>query len=512
MLTSVSPILTNFQYSYSLIRSIAFLWMFLISFFTYSNTFIFNDNCRDAYNEILSLRFKKATKLLEEEKAANKENLVPVFLENYIDFFKIIISEEEDLFEQLEDNKSQRMSAIKKDGDKSSPYYLYMQAEMHLQWAFSRLKFQEYATAAWEVYKAYNLLEENQEQFPDFMANKKSLGLLHALIGTIPDKYKWASNMIGLKGSIEGGVGELVSLMQYAKTHDFIFEEETRILYAFLLLYLKNDEAKSWSIINSDKFNTGTNLLNNFVAALIAHKTKRNDQAITILSNRPSSDDYYPFYYLDYLMGISKLYKLDESASKYLKQFIDNFRGRLYIGEAYQKLAWNELLKGNTAGYHEYMQKCLEYAEHDSEVDKEAIREAEEGPTPDVALLKARLLFDGGYYDKALHAIKGKSTGDFKHIKHQIELSYRAARIFHEQEKWESAIKYYKLTIKNGKDYSYYFAANSALQLGYICEEKGDYQQAEAFFKEAMTYKDHEYKNGIDQKAKAGLDRIKNKS
>ena len=34
---------------------------------------------------------------------------------------------------------------------------------IHLQWAFARLKFEEYLTAAYEIQKAYSLLEENQE-------------------------------------------------------------------------------------------------------------------------------------------------------------------------------------------------------------------------------------------------------------------------------------------------------------------------------------------------------------
>ena len=52
---------------------------------------------------------------------------------------------------------------------------------------YKKLKFEEYFTAFNEVSKAYKLLTENQYRHPSFVANKKSLGILHAIIGTIPD-------------------------------------------------------------------------------------------------------------------------------------------------------------------------------------------------------------------------------------------------------------------------------------------------------------------------------------
>ena len=52
--------------------------------------------------------------------------------------------------------------------DEKSPFLLYTQAEIHLQWAFCKIKFGEYVSAAFEVKKAYSLLLNNQKKFPDF--------------------------------------------------------------------------------------------------------------------------------------------------------------------------------------------------------------------------------------------------------------------------------------------------------------------------------------------------------
>jgi hypothetical protein len=49
------------------------------------------------------------------------------------------------------------------------------------------------------------------------------------------------------------------------------------------------------------------------------------------------------------------------------------------------------------------------------------------------------------------------------------------------------------------------FGASSALQLGYILMEKRNNKNASFYFKKAMSYKKHEYKNSIDNKARAAL-------
>jgi hypothetical protein len=69
--------------------------------------FDFNSNCREAYRSILSFHFTEAGKLLNAEKTAHPSNLIPVYLENYIDFFTVFIGEEPSAFEKF--RKAQEM-------------------------------------------------------------------------------------------------------------------------------------------------------------------------------------------------------------------------------------------------------------------------------------------------------------------------------------------------------------------------------------------------------------------
>ena len=94
-------------------------------------------------------------------------------------------------------------------------------------------------------------------------------------------------------------------------------------------------------------------------------------------------------------------------------------------------------------------------------------------------------------------------------VKDNLELVYRMGRIYHKQNNAAKAISNYELTLKNGASYSYYYAANAALQLGLICEEQKNIPLAKEYFNQCLALKNHEYQNSISQKAKAGLNRIK---
>ncbi|MEL6987207.1 MAG: hypothetical protein AAGK97_05205, partial [Bacteroidota bacterium] len=401
--------------------------------------FEFTNQAYTAYKYSISLQFEDAQGILDQMKKEDPKNMIVHHIENYIDFFTIFINENENDFERLKSNKNKRLKQIRK-GDRKSPYYLYSQAEVHLQWALARLKFEEYFTAFNEVSKAYKLLTENQYRHPSFVANKKSLGILHAIIGTIPDKYKWGVQLIGgLDGTIEQGCGEIEEVLAYAKENDFIFEEETRVIYALLLLHLKNERTEAWDYIQDTDLDPSNNPLAAFILANIAMKIGKNDEAISILSNRPTDDNYYPFHYLDFMLAKAKLNRLDKDADLHFHAFISNYKGKNYIKEAYQKLAWAALINEGEDGYFDYLETLKVKGGLQIDEDKQAQKEAERNDAPHVGLLKGRLLFDGGYYAQALTTMEAINRYEFNE-KEEIEYQYRKGRILHKMGSYEDAL------------------------------------------------------------------------
>ena len=124
---------------------------------------------------------------------------------------------------------------------------------------------------------------------------------------------------------------------------------------------------------------------------------------------------------------------------------------------------------------------------------------------PDTELLKARLLFDGGYYQKALKALSDVNTDRFKNDRDKVEYQYRLGRIHDELGRDDEALQDYQRTINAGKSLKYYYAATAAVNMGKIYLKKKNSAKAKAYFNLAINMKNHEYENSIEAQAKDGL-------
>jgi len=469
-----------------------------------------NHNCMQAYHAIISLDFDEGRLWLEKEKAENPDNLIPIYYENYIDFLTLLIGEKESDLNSLNSNKRQRIKALEK-GDASSPYYNYCLANVYLQWAFARVKFGQHLNAFFEIRKAYRLLEENRLNFPGFLPDNTGMGLLHALVGSVPDNYSWVTDIIGMDGSVNEGVYELKQVVDSAinnKEYAHLLPESLFFL-TFIQLNLNKEEQDALEIKHMLDSLPSNNPLIVFAKVSIMMKTGYNDEAIEVLTSFRQKDDAYPFHYLKYLLGLAKLSRLDEDAHHPLLKFIIYYEGKNYKSSACQKVAWHHLIKGDTAGYQEHINKALFYNEGIVEEDKQALMEAESDIIPNASLLKARLLFDGGYYEKALEELEqGEHKEQFEAVVEIAEFHYRKGRVYHELESYEKALSCYKTAIEKAKRLKRYFAGNAALKSGNIYELLGDYEQAKDMYHKCLGLDFTEYEKGIKAMAKAGLNRI----
>lgn len=493
-----------------LLPSLLILSMFSTSFAA-QGYYEFSPKLTEAYEKAISLQFKSASRLVADVKREEPNNVLVYYIENYIDFLKIYIDEDYTEFQKLEPNKEFRLQKLK-EGNEDSPYYLYTQAEIRLQWAVARAKFNELRTAMFEVRKAFKLLEQNDKKFPDFIANKKSLGILHSVVGAVPPNYQWLVGLAGMNGTIEQGRREIKEVVDYARRHpEFIFGDETVIMYSLLILHIGNESTESWNIIKSASLDASKNPLIAFAQASVAQHTGRNKEAIRILENKPTGSQYHPFHFMDYMLGLSKLHRQDSDAGFYLNKYVINFNGRNYIKECYQRIAWFELLRGNEEGYKKNMAKVFTKGKTDIDGDKNALKAAKSRIIPNVTLLKARLLFDGGLLTKADQLLSPLSEGSFSTKAEKLEFQYRKGRVLQELNKHEQAITAYNTTIGIGKDMGYYFACRAALEAGTIKEELGEYAAARIYYNKCLSMSPDEYKTGLHGKAKAGLNRIKRK-
>ncbi|WP_276364391.1 tetratricopeptide repeat protein [Daejeonella sp. H1SJ63] len=486
-------------------RFLILLGCLLISKVSYAK-FDFNANCIRAYENILSLKLSTARILINAEKRKNPTNAIPYLLDNYVDYFNLMTTENESDFERLKDSKNQILKRIEKD-DKSSPYYLYSLAEINLQLAICRGKAKEYFTAAIEINRAYNLFQENARKFPEFLPNQKGLGMINAALGTLPDALK---KLFGIRGDTRTGMRMLESLVERLPASAYShFYDETVFYLSIIQTDIVIDTANFAKIIkNTDRMDRES-LLRTYLRAYAALKSGNSKRTLEELSKRPTEPYYQSYPYLDYLSGMAKMQNLDPSATLSFNNYLKNYKGVNLIKDTYLRLAWLELLRSNTKAYYSYTDAVKEKGYDIDWRDVQAIREVNY-PAPDISLLKARLLSDGGNYERALSQLSGKSTEDFKLFRDKIEFNYRLGRIYDLSSREEQALKYYQQAIDLGKNEPYSFASNAALWSGMIYENIKNKNRAKIYFNLAINMKDHDFENSIEHRAKEGLKRLGN--
>ena len=470
----------------------------------------FSTQAASVYESALSLRLDEARLQLQAMRNSEGDNAMQHLLANYIDILHIYATDDPALYERLKQQKDARIKAIKR-ADKSSPYYRYAQAEIRLQWALVHLKFDNWWTALNDAGKAFELLEDNQKLHPDFIANRKSLGLLRTIAGVVPDNYKWSVKVLkGIKGTTEEGARDIQAVLDYARTGDFIFEEETRMMYALLLLQIGGDYDRAWRLLEGGSTDYSRNAFGCMVKSEIAIRSGRAEAAVQLLAHRPSGTAYPAFPYLDYLEGTALLYSgKSAGVQSAFERFLSSYKGKYYRKDAYRKLAWHALLEGHTSRAEQYYEQCLEYGSNDHETDAQAQREAAASYRPHIGLLRARLLFDGGFYKKADAELAGIDKRTLTQEEYRIELPYRRGRVAEALGMHHNAAKHYRKAIEIGSDAPYYYACKSALQLALLYEDQGKLAKAKSYFNKCLTIKPEEYKSSLHGQAKSGLQRLR---
>ena len=153
------------------------------------------------------------------------------------------------------------------------------------------------------------------------------------------------------------------------------------------------------------------------------------------------------------------------------------------------------------------MKTCQSSGKSLVDEDIQANKEAKSGQKPNEILLRARLLFDGGYYTKCQNLLILNSAF-FVNAIHDGEYYYRLARVTDALKNYHDALEYYDLTIVKS-DPGKYYACSAALYAGMICELQGKTNMAKKYFEKCLNLDPAGYSSSLHQKAKSGLDRLK---
>ncbi len=478
--------------------SIIFLLFPLLS---YAGDFELSPVFQKAYTEVFKYKVRAARNTLQSEK---KDSPFRIYLENYIDLVELLNTDDADYYEKIKHREGERLDLIE-DLDENSPYNRFLRAEIKMHWALNKLRFGHELKAAYNIIEASRLLEENQKLFPGFLPNYKSLGCLHVIIGSVPDNFRWALKILGLKGSVTQG---LVELAKAAK--DPVWGNEAMYCSYYIQAFVTKLDDKQQTELMKFIESQPDNLNVHFIGLAVSMRSSNAEQANRILKKLPLGNEYFACPIIDlYKADVALMKAQYQQANGYYLSYLRNGKIKSFVKDTYYKLFVSNYLMNNEKQAIAHLVKIPSAGNAISEGDKAAEKFYENYSKnhllPNKDLLKAKLALDGGYYPQALSIVEVILQQNLPSQKEKSEYFFLAGKAFQKNGQADKAILNFERAITLNEKQHWYFGAASALQIGYILQERDQKNQAKVYFEKAIAYKNHEFKNTIDSKARAAL-------
>lgn len=459
---------------------------------TLSKAFSQEVNYNNIFKQILYLDFSNAEKNIENSKLTDSQKR---YLQNYSLFLKTFLNQEQYNFNEFISVSIDNLKYFNNLND-SLPEKLFFLSEIKLQIAINDFLFGYPYKSVTNFLGSYYLIKKNNEKFPLYYKNKKILGIFEIILGNIPENLNLVKKLFLLNGDIKLGLRDL------SEYNDNVSLESEKIESKIMMYYANKNFNPDH---NLNFYDNSTNPLLIYTYANYLHTVDSTKKAIKVLNKyKPTSD--FIFYYVYYNKGLLKLYNLDAKADSDLNYFVANFKGNIYIKSAYEKLYWWCLIF-NDNDICNVKDKIKNLGSQIVDEDKQAIANIDNHNN--IILLKSRLLFDGGFYNRALDLLLKNNKSEFyTTLVQKLEYLYRLARIYNKINDTQKAITLYKKVILYGENIESYMPANSSLCLAELYEKQKNFTEAKFFFEKCLSLNKYGYKNGIELKAKSGLNRI----
>ena len=476
-------------------------------------TYNYTENCAKAYNHFLALRLAEGRKVIGQELKNDPNNLMAAYIADYEDCILLLVNCNLKDYEQRTAKMSARLNLLSK-GDESSPWYRFCNSRMYLHRAIINIRFGEQYKAALNFRKSFALLKENQRLFPNFEYNNVIAGLQEAVVGSLPGSYKSLASVFGMKGSVRKGTEKLGAFVNTHNSNQPLYME-TMLYYLYARFYLLAEQQEVWAMLSSNKSGTEHNLMLAFVKVNILLDHRHADEAIETLRTAATEDDYFSYPIFDYQYGMALLTRNDTGCVQYFERYLKNNKSDIFIKDAWQRMAFVWHVWGNKAKAEYCSKQILQQGTARLDADKQAQRFAETGVWPNRTLLQARLLIEGGYYEKAQALLQRINKNELQHPADRAEYSFRLGRVYEELSKkpgggshYKQALGLYKDAMNEGSGRTEQFAARAALHMGKIYELLEMNNEATTMYRECLDMPAHDFQNSIDQQAKSGLNRI----
>jgi len=465
-----------------------------------------NENCKNAWMLLMDLEIEKAKELLAEEISHNPENYYAYYLDQTCDAYKLLINSGEVEYEAFIDDYYKKREIM--DGkDEDLPYYLACYSEMELQVGIFNIINGSMFSGLRKAYSAYKNVYRNLELYPDFKPSLKLDGFFNVAIANMPPFVSWAAAFFGVYGDLDYGFSTLNE--NYISQKDIRGINAESALYIILVAKINKTPELVYDFTNSLDSSIYQTFIHSYFRANIAYRIGKNEEALKSLQQIDISENSFADNIYSYMKGKILLRKLDSNAGYYLSRYLSHLKKREYIKEMNFKLALFYLINNDTLEYLNHCEIVRNEGKDVQERDREAIYDASLDYFPDINLVKARLLLDGGYFDEFQIALKSFEENNNGLFAYKLEYHFLKGRFEASNANNKVAISEFKKVIEMGEDSDYYFASEAALRLGTIYEKMGKPDLAKEYYEKSIKLYKNDYYEYIEDKAVKAYNSVK---
>ena len=448
-------------------------------------TFLTAKAQNDIYHSFLNLQFESTRKLID-----SKETIHPydLYIANINDCLELIINEKNNAYDDFIRRSDSRIKFLR--NRESNPQVGFALGEIYLQKSFIEAKYGHEWQAFWSLRSALKEVEQNINDYPEFLLNNRTLGLLHICLDLVPENKKWLMRLMGMEGDFLLGYDKLQITTQLNGT----WAKESSLLIQLIDVYLLEKRVS----LDSEE----TNPLFIYIQGLLQLKQHEALNAKSSFEKLHEGIQLKPYLLGEAHFGNGQYKK----AIAYYKTFLSQTSGYSYLKDAHFKVGLSYwFMEGDDIQADYYFKKAIEQTKSKSEADRNAARLLDEINKKDKTLLQLRFVIDGGHL-KLAKSIISQIDPDQLTDDEKLEFNYRKARYYDFSKENEHAISHYKRVVQTSESKTtLYFVPYSYLQLGHLSRINGDFTSSRSYYEDVLTFKNYPYKQSIDLKAGIGL-------
>lgn len=392
-----------------------------------------------------------------------------------------------------------------------------MLADMATKRAIVEFVDHRYLSAVMHVGTARKNLDRSFDKYGRMVEQLKLEGLFEVLLGSMPEKYRWIANPLGLEGDVKTGISYLLVAANTCR----LFNGESQLLLALVEKNILDQPDKTIRRLARFKRRLmRPAILIDFFQASCLQRLKKNSESLAILSNLsqyPQGEvSFFPFWH--YLAGKGHYFAGNlPQAKNAFSRFLDGYGGSLFKTDATFRIGMSYLLQDNAEQARRYFTTVAqpnesENFDEDSYAAALSRRFLRTAPSPVLLqLFRARNAYDGGYFDQTSTILEETRAAYALQPAELVEWHYRQARVAHDLGQLPLAQEHFGHCLRyNSDEYTSWLHAYATFYLGEIAVELGQYSLARQHYKSALEYDDYFYQTGLENRCKSALSQIKN--